>query len=78
MKEEIYHILRQFFRGEIGIEEAAEKLEDLLKLKQLSRKNLMIKKIMRVNQLYEEKGELWIKVLDKWSNVFRIYRFILS
>jgi len=33
MKEEIYHILRQFFRGEIGIEEAAEKLEDLLKLK---------------------------------------------
>jgi len=38
----------------------------------------MIKKIMRVNQLYEEKGELWIKVLDKWSNVFRIYRFILS
>ena len=34
MKEEIYNILRQFFRAEIGIEEAAEKLEDLLNSKE--------------------------------------------
>jgi len=30
MKEEIYNILRRFFRGEIGIEEAADEIESLL------------------------------------------------
>ena len=30
MKQEIYNILRQFFRGDINIEKAAEKLEELL------------------------------------------------
>ena len=36
MREEIYNILRQFFRGDISIEEAVDKLEDLLKVEKVS------------------------------------------